>query len=214
MNTTTMNLMTAKWLTILRDYEKIKAGNCSIFKTVNQLCQAHQVHRKDIRKYYERWIKSGKEQSALLPMKRGPKIGKYKLLSKEEERAIIKIHRRLGASEFEIFHLLKNKFKIHPSVSTIYRTFKRYPLNKVRKEKIKRYVKQYPGELLHADTYHLAKSIMQDRKRYYLFGIIDDCTRLAYVEVINSITAAEVTKAFFHSIQFFLAHGIHTERID
>jgi len=104
-----MNLMTAKWLTILRDYEKIKAGNCSIFKTVNQLCQAHQVHRKDIRKYYERWMKSGKEQSALLPQKRGPKVGKYKLLSKEEERIIIKIHRRLGASEFEIFHLLKNK---------------------------------------------------------------------------------------------------------
>jgi len=213
MNSSTMNLMTAKWLTILRDYEKIKAGNCSIFKTINQLCQAHQVHRKDIRKYYERWIKSGRKQSALLPQKRGPKIGKYKLLSKEEERIIIKIHRRLSASEFEIFHLLKNKFNVHPSVSTIYRTFKRYPLNKVRKEKIKRYVKQYPGELLHADTYYLAKSIMQDRKRYYLFGIIDDCTRLAYVEIINSITAAEVTKAFFHSVQFFLAHGIHTERV-
>jgi transposase InsO family protein len=205
--------MTAKWLTILRDYEKIKAGNCSIFKTVNQLCQAHKVHRKDISKYYERWIKSGKERSALLPIKRGPKIGKYKLLSKQEERIIIKIHRRLGASEFEIFHLLKNKFNIHPSVSTIYRTFKRYPLNKVRKEKIKRYVKEYPGELLHADTYHLPISIMQDRKKYYLFGIIDDCTRIAYVEVINSITAAEVTKAFFHSVQFFLAHGIHIERI-
>ena len=154
-----------------------------------------------------------KEQSALLPHKRGPKVGKYKLLSKEEERIIIKIHRRLGASEFEIFHLLKNNFNVHPSVSTIYRTFKRYPLNKVRKAKIKRYVKQYPGELLHADTYYLAKSIMQERKRYYLFGILDDCTRLAYVEVINSITAAEVTRAFFHSLQFFLAHGIHTDRV-
>ena len=50
MNSSTINVMTAKWLTILRDYEKIKAGNCTIFKTVNQLCQAHKVHRKDIRK--------------------------------------------------------------------------------------------------------------------------------------------------------------------
>jgi transposase InsO family protein len=208
-----MITMTAKWLTILRDYEKIKAKNCLNFKTVDQLCHAHHVHRKDIRKYYERWIKSGKDRSALLPQKRGPKAGKYKLLSKEEERIIIKIRRRLGANEFEIFHLLKNKFNVHPSVSTIYRTFNRYPLNKARKIKIKRYVKKYPGELLHADTYYLAKSNMQDRRRYYLFGILDDYSRLAYLEVITAINAAEVTKAFFHSLRFFLAHGIHPERV-
>ncbi len=213
MNNSTINVITSKWLTILLDYEKIKAGNCTVFKSVDQLCQAHHVHRKDIRKYYERWIKSGKDRSALLPRKRGPKPGKYRLLSKEEERIIMNIHRRLGANEFEIFHLLKNKFKIHPSVSTIYRTFKRYPLNKVRKAKIKRYVKRYPGELLHADTYYLAKAMMQNRKRYYLFGIIDDCSRLAFIEVINKINAAEVTKAFYHSLQFFLAHGIKPERV-
>src|SRR3970282_902380 len=123
MNSSTMNLMTAKWLTILRDYEKIKAGNCSIFKTINQLCEAHHVHRKDIRKYYERWIKTDKDRSALLPQKRGPRLGKYKRLSKEEERIILKIHRRLGASptesvwranEFEIFEMLKPRFTAHP----------------------------------------------------------------------------------------------------
>jgi transposase InsO family protein len=213
MNNSTISAITAKWLTILRDYEKIKAGNCSVFQTVNQLCQAHHVHRKDIRKYYERWIKSGKDQSALLPQKRGPKAGKYKLLTKQEERIIIKIHRRLGANEFEIFHLLKNKFSVHPSVSTIYRTFKRYPLNKARKAKIKRYVKRYPGELLHADTCYLSKAMMQNRKRYYLFGIIDDYSRLVFVEVINNINAAEVTKALYHSLQFFLAHGIQPEQV-
>jgi len=90
----------------LRDYERIKAGNCPTFKTVEQLCQAPHVHRKDIRKYYERWIKSGKDPSALLIRKRAPKPGKYKLLSKEEERIVMKIHRRLGTNESEIFHLL------------------------------------------------------------------------------------------------------------
>jgi transposase InsO family protein len=213
MNKSTISAITAKWLTILRDYEKIKAGDFSVFKTVNQLCEVHHIHRKDIRKYYERWIKSGKDQSALLPHKRGPKPGKHKLLSKEEERIIIKIRRRLGANEFEIFYLLNNKFDFHPSVSTIYRTFKRYPLNSKRKQKIKRYVKKYPGELLHADTYYLAKSMMQDRKRYYLFGIIDDHSRLAYVQIISAINAAEVSKAFFFSVRFFLAHGIQPARV-
>jgi transposase InsO family protein len=215
MNKSLLFALTAKWLTILRDYEKIKAGDFSVFRTVNQLCEVHHVHRKDIRKYYERWIKSGKDLSALLPQNRGPKVGKYKLLTKEEERIIIKIRRKLGANEFEIFYMLKNKssFNVNPSVSTIYRTFKKYPLNNKRKLKIKRYVKKYPGELLHADTYYLAKSIMQDRKRYYLFGIIDDCSRLAYVQVVTSINAAEVSKAFFHSLGFLLAHGIQPERV-
>ena len=150
MNKSTIRGLTSKWITILEEYEKVKSKESQLFNTVNELCEAHHVHRKDIRKYYERWIKSGKERSSLLPQKRGPKSGKHKLLSKEEERTIIKIHRKLGANEFEIFYLLENKFEVHPSVSTIYRTFKRYPLNKVRKKKIKRYVKRTPGELLHA----------------------------------------------------------------
>ena len=213
MNNSTAQAVTSKWVTILQEYEKVKRGQSPLFTTVNELCEAHHVHRKDIRKYYERWIKTGKDRSALLPQKRGPKTGKYKLLSKEEERMIMKIHRRLGANEFEIFHLLQNRFRIHPSVSTIYRTFKRYPLNKARKEHVQRYVKRYPGELLHADTYQLAKAMMQDRRRYYLFGIVDDYSRLAYLEVIVANNAAEVAKAFFHSLQFFLAHGIHPDRV-
>jgi hypothetical protein len=86
MNRSTAQAVTSKWVTILEEYEKVKAGQSSLFTTVNELCEAHHVHRKDIRKYYERWVKSGKDRSALLPEKRGPKPGKYKLLSKEEER--------------------------------------------------------------------------------------------------------------------------------
>jgi len=64
-----------------------------------------------------------------------------KILSKAEERTIIAIHRRLQANEFEIYHLIKDNhnFKVYLSVSTIYRTFKRYPLKKKRITKIKRY---------------------------------------------------------------------------
>lgn len=213
MNRSTLRGLTSKWITIVEEYEKVKSKQSKLFSTVNELCEAHHVHRKDIRKYYERWIKSGKERTSLLPQKRGPKPGKHKLLSKEEERIIIKIHRRLGSNEFEIFHMLENNFKVHPSVSTIYRTFKRYPLNKIRKKMIKRYEKRTPGELLHADTFRLAKAGMKNRQRYYLFGIIDDCSRLAYVEVIKAINAAEVTRAFFHSLQFYLAHGVSPVRV-
>jgi len=214
MNSSTQKAISSKWITILEEYEKVKNGNLTVFKTVNQLCSVYHTNRKDIAKYYKRWIESGKNSAALLPYPRGPQKGKYKILSKEEERIIMKIHRRLGANEFELFHLIKDhNFKMHPSVSTIYRIFKRYPLNELRKEKIKRYVKKYPGELLHADTHQINKALMKDRKLYYLFGIIDDYSRLAFVKVITANNSAEASKAFSSSLKFFFAHGIKMEKI-
>jgi len=213
MKKTEQQLMTSKWLLVVKEYELIRGKRSKNFKTVEQLCEVFKVHRKDIRKYYERWIKSGKSEESLLPQKRGPRPGQLKVLTKDDERAIIKIRRRLQANEFEIFHMIEGKFKVHPSVSTIYRTFKRYPLNENRKKAIKRYVKQYPGELLHADTYQIAKTLTVDRRRYYLLGVIDDCTRLCRAELIESQTAAEVTKAYFKCHKWMQAHGIEPEAV-
>jgi transposase InsO family protein len=206
-------LMSNKWLLVIKEYEQIKNKTNKHFKTVNELCEVFSVHRKDIRKYYERWCKSGKDPASLLPRKPGPRPGQLKILSKEEERAIVKIHRKLNANEFEIYHLIEGKFKVHPSVSTIYRTLKRYPLNKKRKDVIKRYEKKYPGELLHADTYSLAKTMMINRKKYYLFGALDDCTRLCFIKLIEKQTAQQVTDAFFKAYKWFNCHGVLPERV-
>ena len=211
MKKTEQQLKTSKWLLVVREYEQIRQKQSKNFKTVQQLCLVFKVHRKDVRKYYERWVKGGKSDDSLLPQKRGPRPGQLKILSKEEERAIIKIRRRLQANEFEIFHMIEGKFKVHPSVSTIYRTLKRYPLNEKRKQAIKRYVKMYPGELLHADTYQIAKTLTTDRKRYYLLGVIDDCTRLCRIELLEKQTAAEVTRAYFKCHKWMQAHGIEPE---
>lgn len=213
MKKTEQQLMTSKWLLVVKEYEQIRQKKSQNFKTVEQLCQVFKVRRKDVRKYYERWVKSGKMDESLLPQKRGPRPGQLKILSKEEERAIIKIRRRLQANEFEIFHMIEGKFKVHPSVSTIYRTLKRYPLNEKRKKAIKRYVKMYPGELLHADTYQIAKTLTTERKRYYLLGVIDDCTRLCRVELLEKQTAADVTKAYFKCHKWMQAHGIEPEAV-
>lgn len=207
------NTLTAKWLLVVQEYEQVKQKRSKNFKTVEQVCNAFKVHRKDIRKYYARWIESNKNTESLLPQKRGPKPGSLKILSKEEERIIVKIHRRLRANEFEIYYFIKgnSNFKVHPSVSTIYRTFKRYPLNKRRKEKIKRYEKMYPGELSHADTFRLPETLFIERKKYYLFGLLEDCTRLCYTELISDIKSPTVTKAFFNAYKWFAIHGIKIE---
>jgi len=205
--------MTSKWLLVVREYELVKQKRSNNFNTVDEICQTYKVNRKDIRKYYERWIKSGRSEESLLPQKRGPKAGSLKMLSKEEERTIMAIHRKLGANEFEIHHLIKGKFKVHPSVSTIYRTFKRYPLNKKRIERIKRYEKRYPGEQAHSDTYYLAKTLFIDRRQRYLFGLLDDCTRLCYVELVQSINSATITKSFFKGYKWFAVYGINIKEV-
>lgn len=221
MKQTEVNRMTDKWLLVMQSYEQVKQHTHESITSVNELCQLYKVNRKDIRKYYDRWVKAGKEKQALLPHKRGPKPGSLKILSKDEERTILKINRKLGSNEFEIYELIKDHrlangehgFPVHPSVSTIYRTFKRYPLNKTRKEKIKRYEKMYPGELVHVDTYQLGKTLMIDGKKHYLFGAIDDCTRLAHVEVIERLNSAQASQAFFKSYQWFHAHGFKIEKV-
>ncbi|MDP2960003.1 MAG: hypothetical protein Q8N71_01145 [candidate division Zixibacteria bacterium] len=52
--------LTSKWLLVVQEYELVKQKRSKNFKTVEQICQAYKVHRKDIRKYYKRWIKSSK----------------------------------------------------------------------------------------------------------------------------------------------------------
>jgi len=83
MNPTTKRLMTDKWLLVIKEYELIKQKKSKNFSTVDQLCSAFKVQRKDIRKYYERWVKSGKDPDALLPQKRGPKPGQLKLVKRQ-----------------------------------------------------------------------------------------------------------------------------------
>lgn len=125
----------------------------------------------------------------------------------------MKIRRKFQSNEHEILHLVKGHFRKDPSVSTIYRTFKRYPLNKKRKEAIKRYEKRYPGEMLHADTYSLSKTLLINRQKYYLLGALDDCTRLCFVEITDRNTAANATQAFARACKWFHAHGIIAEEV-
>jgi len=213
MNQSTKKALVGKWQLIVREYELIKQNKSPNFINLRTLCNTFKVNRKDIYKYYNRWVDSGKDMNALLPLKRGPKPGTLKILTKDEERTIIKIRRKFNANEFEIFYLIGGHFKVHPSVSTIYRTFKRYPLNKTRKEKIKRYEKLYPGEQVHSDTHALDRALFSDRKKRYLFGLLDDCTRLCYTELIDNKKASTVTRAFFRGYKWLSLHGIKAEEV-
>ena len=211
MSNTLTRSFTKKWVLILQEYERVKNKKSERFKTVAQLCQFFEIHRKDIRRYYERWIEANRNPESLLPRNPGPRPGQLKLLSKAEERIIMKIQRRFESSGPILHEMIKEHFDVPPSVSTIYRTFKRYPLNKRRKKAIKTYEKNYPGELVHSDTYHVDPTMTQDRKKYYLVGFIDDCTRLCYTELLGRATSFETSQAFARAYKWFMVHGFHIE---
>ena len=213
MTQTMVRGLTSKWRLVLCEYEKVKSGQSRCFDSIGKLCQAYQVHRKDIRKYYERWVKSGKSDESLLPLRRGPREGLYRQLTKGEERLLVQVKRRLRTSPFETLELVKPYIPVPLSVRTVYRIFKRYPLNERRKEAIKCYEKKYPGELLHADNKGLAKTIVVDRQKHWLFGLIDDCTRLVYVEIVKRPAASEAAGACVRGMKWFWAHGIQAEEI-
>ena len=78
MNKTSMEAMTSKWALVVKEYELVKAKKSKVFTKVDDICKTFKVHRKDISKYYERWVKSGKRRESLLQHKRGPKPGQSK----------------------------------------------------------------------------------------------------------------------------------------
>lgn len=54
-------------------------------------------------------------------------------------------------------------------------------------------IKEKAGELGHIDTHYLSKGVVQfNNTRYYLVGVIDSCTRLAWAEIVPDIKAMTV----------------------
>ena len=55
-------------------------------------------------------------------------------------------------------------------------------------------IKEKAGELAHLDCHYLYKGIVRNKpdKRYYLVGVMDDCTRITWVDLVEDIQALTV----------------------
>ena len=63
---------------------------------------------------------------------------------------------------------------------------------KMKKEK-RKIIKEKAGELGHIDCYHIARdTIKGDRRSRYLVCVLDDCTRVAWAELVEDIKALTV----------------------
>ena len=195
-----------RWIPILKEYErtKNKVPNRP-FRYVKNLCEAHHISKKELSRYYHKWVTGGRKNEALLPQKRGAKPGSRRT-PKEIERNIIKAYRRFGSNRYELVLIFKPHYLDKtPSPATMDRIKARYPLNNKDKETIKRYEKQAPGELAHIDLSKIPKDMRCSFKikEQYIAAVCDDCTRLTYAEIIKDKKASTLTYFFARSLSWF-----------
>jgi len=183
-----------KFRFLMKEYEQVKSKSHPKFKTVGEFCEAHDTDRKSFLKYYNRYKQSGKEID-LLPQKRGPKYKSRRPLAYIENK--VAELREKGNNRYEIVNILKPSLKGHtPSPSGVYNIFKRKGMNRltpVMKQSKRKIIKQRAGEMGHIDAHYLSKSIVKDQSRKrYLVCIVDDCTRLAWAEIVYDIKSITV----------------------
>lgn len=196
----------SRWVPILKEYERTKAKTVPRpFKFVKDICAAHHTSKKELVRYHRKWVEGGRTPEALLPMKRGARPGSRKT-AKDIERNIVKAYRRFGSNRYELVLLFKPYYLDKtPSPATMDRIKARYPLNEEEKKVVKRYEKQSPGELAHIDLSEIPKDIRCSFKikNMYVGAVCDDCTRLAYMEVLKDKRASTLTYFMARALSWF-----------
>jgi len=183
-------------------------------------------------RWWHRWLEAGEEARATLSClvdrssrpRRSPRQ-----LAPELEEAICLCRRetgwgpRLVAAATGFAH------------STVWKVLKRAGISrppKAVKEPANRYEWPCPGDLLHMDTSRYARFLrpghrvtgdrsqslrgrsVESRVGYdYAHAIIDDHSRLAYVELHDDEKAATVTGFLERALAFYAAHGIAAKRL-
>ena len=190
---------------LIKEYEQVKNKVHDKYKTVGEFYSAHNTCRQTFLKYYARYKQSGNDLMLLLPGKRGPKY-KTRRAGPEITQLVLEIRDR-GCNKYEIHSILAAKLGYKaPSPSGIYNILVRNNKNRlsVKMQETKRQIiKEKAGELGHIDCHHLSKdTIKNDGKRYYLVCVVDSCTRVAWAEVVEDITALTVMFATLRCLNY------------
>lgn len=205
-----------KWRFLIPEYKEVKEGRHKTFKTVGAFYRHHGTCSQTFRKYYNRYLRSGREDD-LLPRRRGAKWrGK-----REPEGIDLEIiaARNRGLNRYDIFALLKERHKNPPSPSTIYRRLRHHGLNRRTKpmiEEKRRIIKERLGELGHIDLHQVPQDIFLKAppKPAFIVSVIDSCSRLAWAGTLTSKKALPVMFKTLRLLQTLSAeYGLKFEEL-
>jgi transposase len=172
--------------------------------SVKQVCKVFDISRQTYYKWFHRENLNDKKPIPLNPHRKTPKW---------LERLVIKIRDKVGLSSIKIHYLLKNQSIINPStnktlseyaIRQIFKRYKRgYKFDKLKlKKTIIRYEKTYPGEMAHIDVKQIRKLKCETHKVYEAL-LIDDFTRISYVQIIPDKTAKTLSFFLKNAVKFF-----------
>ncbi len=119
-----------KYRFLIREYQEVKTGSHARYRYVQEFYKAHDLDRRTFRKYYNRYLQSGKEED-LLPRKRGPRWKTRRILPEIEKKVIEQRHN--GLNRYEIVYVLRGDLQEKtPSASGVYQVLRRHGLNRLK----------------------------------------------------------------------------------
>lgn len=204
-----------RMLHCVEEYEKIKRKESERFQYVKDFCHYFGFSHQNFMKIYHRY-KQNPEISSLLPQKRGPRFKSRRTDLRIEQRVFCL--REQGLNRYEIVEILKTE-NIIISPSTIYNISKRYKINRLhqpQKQNKRKIIMERMGQLAHIDCHNLSRGMLIDspNKDLYLLGVIDDYSRLAWIELIENKKSLTVMFATMRALQMLRSrYGIEVESI-
>jgi len=183
-----------KYRFLIKEYEMVKSHSHAKYRFAQDFYKANDTDRRSFLKYYNRYKQSGSEAD-LLPGRRGPKYKSRRPLEEIEQKVLAL--RQKGNNRYEICNILKPSLKQQaPSPSGIYNILRRHGVNRLSsgmKETKRKIIKERAGQLGHIDLHHLSKAVVKDQsKRRYLLCVVDDCTRIAWAEIVEDTKSISV----------------------
>ena len=178
------------------EYERIKTKRHEEYQTVTEFFEARGLCKQNFHKYYRRFLNAKRDINSLIPHRSGRKFRDAINYIPEVIEKIREV-RAKGYNRHDICDILRRDNAIEISPSSVYRLTKKLKLNKLNlriKEEKRKIVKEYSGELGHIDIHYVAKGTVKETgsKKLYILGLIDDHSRICWLEVIDSIKSLDV----------------------
>jgi len=186
---------------------------------------AFSVSPATVHRWWHRWLEGGRQAGALLDRSSRPHHSP-RLLGGDLQERICDCRRKTGWGP----RLVGGATGV--AHSTVWKVLKRADLScrtRAAKEPANRYEWPCPGDLLHMDTSRYARflrpghRVTGDRSSRtlrragpgydYAHAIVDDHTRLAYVELHDDEKAETVTGFVERALAFYESHGITAKRL-
>jgi transposase InsO family protein len=195
-------------------------------QSVRGAARAHGVSPATAHKWWGRWHRAGeaerRELGCLADRSSRPQRSPAELAGAEQER-ICEVRRHTGWGPRLIAGSVGRPH------STVHRTLQRHGISRAprtERERVIRYEWPCPGDLLHMDTKRYARfnapghALTGDRSRRsrgagyeYSHAIVDDHSRLAYVEITDSQDAEAVLAFTKRALEFFAEKDILVRRL-